>query len=308
MSAAPSPAHSGDSKPGPPTSSSPPFGRKREASADRLLFGTAGVPESTVGRSTLEGVRRVAEMGLDCLEVEFVQGVKMNLDTAAGIRAEAERLGIALSVHAPYWVNLNSVEPGKRLASQERLVHAARLGRALGARNIVFHAGFYGRSTPEQTFAAIREGLEEVVSILRQERSPVIMRPETMGKRAQFGSLEEVLFLCREVEGLCPCIDFSHLYAREGRANSYPQFHRILTKVAKKLGDRALKDMHIHISGVLFNEKGELKHLNIKESDFRYDDWIQALKHFGVCGLVICESPRQDMDALMLKKLFYPVR
>jgi len=270
----------------------------------RLLFGTAGVPESSVGRSTLDGIRRVSEMGLDCLEVEFVQGVRMGLDTARSVRAEAERLGIALSVHAPYWVNLNSVEEGKRLASMERLLHAARLGRELGARNIVFHAGFYGRSSPEETYVAVRNGLREVTSILRSERSPVVLRPETMGKRSQFGSLEEVLFLCREIEGLKPCIDFSHLYAREGRANSYPHFHRILTKIAKKLGDRALRDMHIHISGVLFNEKGELKHLNLEESDFRYDDWIQALQHFGVRGLAVCESPRQDVDALMLKKLF----
>jgi deoxyribonuclease-4 len=244
-------------------------------------------------------------LGLDCLEVEFVKGVRMGLDTAKKIREEADKLGVVLTVHAPYWVNLNSVEEGKRLASQERLLHSTRVASVLGARSVAFHCGFYGRSSPEETFAAICEALREVVSILRSERTPVLLRPETLGKRTQFGSLEEVLFLCRELEGLKPCIDFSHLYAREGRANSYGHFHRIFTKIAKKLGGDALKDMHIHISGVLFNEHGEIRHLNLLESDFRYDDWIQALQHFDVGGVVICESPRQESDALMLRRLYH---
>ncbi len=272
---------------------------------DRLLFGTAGVPRSSTQTSTLSGVRRIAELGLDCQEVEFVQGVKMGTDTAREIRAEAERLGVALSVHAPYWVNLNSVEESKRYMSQQRLLHSARQAQELGARSVVFHCGFYHKDVPEQAFDNIKAGLNEVMSILRSERNPVVMRPETMGKRAQFGSLEEILFLCQEVEGLQPCLDFSHLYSREGRANTYLHFHRILTKVTKKLGDATLKDAHIHISGAMYNDKGEMKHLNLKESDFRYDDWIQALKHFDVEGMVICESPDQDIDALMLKKLYY---
>jgi deoxyribonuclease-4 len=132
------------------------------------------------------------------------------------------------------------------------------------------------------------------------------MRPETMGKKSQFGSLEEILFLCQDVEGLLPCIDFSHLYAREGKAKTYLHFNRTLTKIEKKLGKEALKNMHIHISGIAYNEKGELKHLMLNEGDFRYDDWIQALKDQGVAGMVICESPDQEKDALMLKKLYRP--
>jgi len=273
--------------------------------AEKLLFGTAGVPKSTSGTSTVSGIQRIAELGLDCLEVEFVQGVKMGSDTAERVKAEAKKYNVFLSVHAPYFINLNSEEEGKRLASQERILSSARLAQKCGAQSAVIHLGFYGKTTPEKTFEEMKKGMQEVVSILRAERSPVVLRPETMGKKAQFGSLEEVLLLCREVDGLQPCVDFSHIHARSGKANTYREFFRILKKIGKKLGDGALKNMHIHISGSKYNDKGEMKHLNLEESDFLFDEWIQALKDFDVKGMLICESPEQDKDALMLKNLFF---
>jgi deoxyribonuclease-4 len=142
------------------------------------------------------------------------------------------------------------------------------------------------------------------MSILRSERLRITLRVETMGKRAQFGSLDEVLNLCRDVEGLQPCLDFSHLYAREGKVNSYQEFERVLTKVARKLGPRALKNAHIHIAGIHYGDKGEIKHLNLEETAFRYDEWLQALRDLGVEGLIICESPNLEADAVMLKKLY----
>jgi deoxyribonuclease-4 len=279
--------------------------------SDRLLFGTAGVPESTAGTSTVEGIRRVVELGLDCLEVEFVKGVKMGGETAETVGKTAKEKGVKLSVHAPYYVNLNAAEEGKRLASMERLLASARMAGKCGAESVVFHCGYYskdgtGRAAEEKTFQNIKRGIGEVVSILRAERSGVVLRPETMGKKSQFGSLDEILRLCREVEGLLPCADFSHIHAREGRrkANSYREFDRILRKIGKKLGETALKRMHIHVSGVEYNAKGEMKHLNLDESDFRYDEWVQALKDAGVEGMVICESPIQERDALILKNLY----
>jgi deoxyribonuclease-4 len=280
--------------------------RPKMSAADKLLFGTAGVPKSTEGTSTLSGIQHIAELGLDCLEVEFVQGVKMGGDTANKIREEAEKLDIKLSVHAPYFINLNSVEVGKRLASQERILSSARLARLLGASCVVIHLGFYGKNSPEQTYAKIKEGLKEVASFLKSERNPVILRPETMGKRAQFGSLEEILQLAREIDSVQPCVDFSHLHARSGKMNTYLEFHRTLKKIGMKLGDRALRNMHIHISGSVYNDKGEMKHVNLEESDFRFDEWIQALHDFDVKGMVISESPMQQADALMLKNLYYP--
>jgi deoxyribonuclease-4 len=272
--------------------------------AGGLLFGTAGVPFSAEDDSTLAGIERVKALGLDAQEIEFVQGVKMGLDTAREVRAKAEALGVRLSVHAPYHINLNSEDPGKRLASQERLLKTARVGDACGAASAVFHAAFYGKDAPEKAYEAVKSELKTVLSILRNERRKIALRVETMGKRSQFGSLDEVLSLCREVDGLRPCLDFSHLHAREGKVNSYGEFERVLTKVARKLGPRALKDVHIHIAGIHYGDKGEIKHLNLEETDFRYDEWLQALRDLGVEGTVICESPNLEGDAVMLKKLY----
>jgi len=276
--------------------------------ADRLLFGTAGIPDTTPQTSTLAAVKRVREIGLDCLEIEFVRGVKLGADSAAKVRERAAALDVALSAHAPYYVNLNSPERGKRLQSQDHLLRSARIADACGARTVVFHAGYYGMNTPEKTMAAVRTELIQVLSILRAERNPVRMRIETMGKGSQFGSLDEVLTLCQDVEGLAPCLDFSHLHAREGKANTYLDFHRILRKVEKRLGKPALKDIHIHLSGIEYGLKGEIRHLNLADSDFRYDEWTAAIRDMDVAGLVICESPSRETDAVLLKNLYSAFR
>jgi len=269
-----------------------------------LLFGTAGVPDSSPQTSTLSALQHLHELKLDCLEMEFVRGVKIGSDTAGKIRARAEALGIRLSAHAPYYVNLNSVEPGKRMQSQDHLLRSARAAQQAGADSVVFHAGYYGLTPPDKTFDAVKKELAEVLSALRSERNPVTLRIETMGKRSQFGSLDEVIRLCQEVDWLAPCLDFSHLHAREGKANTYLDFHRILKKVEKRLGKSALKTVHIHISGIEYSPKGEVKHLNLPDSDFHYDEWLQALKDVGVEGRVVCESPSRETDAAMLKKLY----
>lgn len=269
-----------------------------------LFFGTAGVPFSAADDSSVSGIERVRDLGLGALEIEFVNGVKMGPDTAGKVRETAARCGIRLSVHAPYHINFNSENPGIRLQSRERLLKTARVAAACGAPSVVFHAAFYGADPPEKAYEAVRQELAAVQSVVRTERLPVTLRVETMGKRAQFGSLDEVLALCRDVPGLQPCLDFSHLYAREGKVNSYDDFERVLAKVARKLGPRSLRDVHIHIAGIHFGDKGEIKHLNLEETAFRYDEWLQVLRDLGVEGLVICESPNLEGDAVMLKKLY----
>jgi len=269
-----------------------------------LRFGTAGVPFSSADDSSLAGLARIRELGLDALELEFVQGVKMGLDTAAKVKEKAAKLGVRLSVHAPYYINFNSADPGIRLQSRERLLKTARVGEACGAVSAVFHAAFYGKDTPERTSEAVKEELRAVMSVVRSERLKISLRIETMGKQAQFGSLDEVLAMCRDVSGLKPCLDFSHLYAREGKVNSYLDFERVLAKTARKLGPRALRDVHIHIAGIHFGDKGEIKHLNLEETGFRTEEWLQALRDLGVEGTVICESPNLEGDAVLLQKLY----
>ena len=269
-----------------------------------LLFGTAGVPDSSPSTSTVAALDHIRGFGLDALEVGFVRGIKIQTETAHQIRDKAVSLGLALSVHAPYYISFNSPEAGTRLQSRDHLLRSARMAREMGARSVVFHAGYYGVASPEQAYAVMNSEIREVMAVLRAERNPVAIRIETMGKKSQFGSLDEVLALCREIEGLAPCLDFSHMFAREGKGNSKVDFLRILRKVERRLGREAVRDIHIHISGIAFNQKGEIKHINLNETNYRFEEWIEALRDARIEGLIICESPARENDARMLKALY----
>lgn len=270
-----------------------------------LLFGTAGVPLTAQDRSSEGGVRRIKELQLGALELEFVQGVRMGEEKARKVGQVAREEGIALSCHGPYWINLNSREPEKVAASRDRLLHTARISQLLGVRSAVFHPAFYHEDSPEVVLERTARELLKVREILDAEGNDVILRPETTGKPTQFGTLQETITLAQVVPGVLPCIDFSHLHARtNGRINTYDEFCEVLDVTAEALGDRWVKNAHFHISGIEYGLKGEKKHLELKESDLRYEELMKALYSFGVEGLVICESPNLEVDALLLQSTY----
>ncbi|AYK15663.1 MAG: TIM barrel protein [Methanosarcina flavescens] len=273
-------------------------------SSKQLLFGTGGIPRSTKGTSSILGIKRIRELGLDCMELEFVQGVRMSENGAKNVLEAAIKEEVALSVHAPYYINLNSYEEEKLKASLERIYQAARIGSLCGAESIVLHAGFYQKSSKKHTFESVSKALKILTKQLQDEGIPAVLRPETMGKRTQFGTLEEVLELSAEIEGVMPCIDFCHLHAREGKENSYQEFTEILSRVEESLGNEGLSNMHMHVSGVEYGINGEKKHLNLKESDFNYPILMKTLKEFNTRGRVIIESPILEQDALMLREIY----
>ena len=274
-----------------------------------LLFGTGGVPLSAESRSTEAGIERIAELGLGCMEVEFVQGVKMSPQVAASVGELAARKNVVLTAHGPYFINLNAVEPQKVHMSKERILQTARIAALFGARSITFHAAFYLKSTPAETYAVVKKHLQEVVNTLRKEGNKVTISPEVTGKPSQFGTLEELLQLSSEIEGVAPCIDFSHWHARTGKANSYQEFLAMLDRVEKKLGRRGLDNMHIHFSGIAYGNKGEIKHLMLPDSDFQYAELLKALKERKAKGVVICESvPYLEQDALLLQQTYRELR
>jgi deoxyribonuclease-4 len=270
-----------------------------------LLFGTGGVPLSAESRSTETGIERIAELGLGCMEVEFVQGVRMSPDVARAVGELAARKQVALTAHGPYFVNLNAVEPQKVHMSKERIFQTARIAALFGARSITFHAAFYLKSTPAETYAVVKKHLQMVVDTLRKEGNKVTISPEVTGKSSQFGTIEEILQLSSEIEGVLPCIDFSHWHARTGKANSYREFLDILDQIEKKLGRRGLDNMHIHLSGIAYSKKGEIKHLMLPDSDLHYAELLKALKDRQAKGVIICESvPYLENDALLLQQTY----
>jgi len=271
---------------------------------EELLFGTGGAPHSAETKTTISGIERIAELGLGCMEVEFVQGVRMGEAGARLVAETAHRKGVKLSAHAPYFINLNAHEPEKISASQERILQTARIASLCGAQSVVFHAAFYLGDPPEQAYNTVKKYLEEVMSQLKRENNRVRIRPEVMGKPSQFGTIDEILRLCTELDGLAPCIDFAHWHARTGADNSYQEFASILQRIEERLGRTALDDMHIHFSGIKYGGKGEIKHLNLKESDLQYAELLKALIDYKVKGLVICESPNLEEDALLLQTTY----
>ena len=270
-----------------------------------LLFGTAGVPLSAAERSSESGVRRIRDLNLGALELEFVQGVRMGEEKARKVGAVAKELEIMLSCHAPYYINLNSREPEKITASRDRIIHTARISQILGVRSVIFHPAF----NHDDSSAVVLERVVRELSIVREtldaEGNEVILRPETTGKGSQFGDLSETIRICQEVPGLLPCIDFSHLHARtNGRYNTYDEFCAILEETSQALGDRWVRNVHFHISGIEYGLKGEKRHLVLKESDLKYDELMRACHTFGVDGLAICESPNLEEDALLLQQTY----
>lgn len=271
---------------------------------DQLLFGTGGVPHSAHTQTALDGIRRIAELGLGCMELEFVQRVSLGEAGARLVAEVATKQGVKLSAHAPYYINLNAREPEKIQASQQRLLQTARIAFICGAQSVVFHPAFYLGEPPATAYATVKKHLEQVLDKLKQEKVRLTIRPELMGKPSQFGTLEEILRLSAELEGVAPCIDFAHWHARTGAYNTYAEFVAILKQIRDTLGRAALDNMHIHFSGINYGAKGERNHLNLKEADLNYTELVKALKDYQVKGLVICESPNLEEDALLLQETY----
>jgi deoxyribonuclease-4 len=273
---------------------------------NNLLFGTAGTPHGAKKKGSVKGVEYVSEIGLDCMELEFVRGVRMKEDKAQSVNVTARNSSVALSVHAPYYINLNSAEQKKIDDSVERIYQSARIGSLCGAESIVFHPAYYHKDTSDRVYSRVHNLLNDLSSRLEEDDIPVVLRPETTGKGTQFGNLDEILSLSSEMEKVKPCIDFSHLHARtNGGMNSFDEFKSVLSKIEDILGKEGLNNMHAHVSGIEYNSKGERNHVNLEESDFSYMQLLQAFDEFEVGGLVICESPNLEDDALLLKNSYF---
>ncbi len=281
-----------------------PRGVSQNNPVKKLVFGTAGIPYDSKPSTTQGGIMRLHELGLGGMEVEFVRGVRMNQKTALAVGEVARKRDMKLTAHGPYYVNLNSLEEEKVVASKERIMQTARAAHTFGGESITFHAAFYMKLPPDQVYDTVKRCLTEILEQLDKEKKLVSIRPETMGKPSQFGTLNEILRLCTEIEGIAPCIDFAHLHARTGKFNTYNEFSQVLDQVGEKLGRDGLDNMHIHVSGINYGDKGERNHLNLEESDFQYQEFLQALKDHDAKGIVICESPNLEIDAMLMQKLY----
>jgi deoxyribonuclease-4 len=274
-------------------------------------FGTVGSPKSTPKKpgGSVGAVIRIAELGLSALELGWVRSVRVSEKTCAAIKSTAEENDVVISVHAPYYINLNANDE-EWPKSRKRLMDAAHFGNLAGATDIVFHPGSYFGKPPEQVLPTAIERLQGCVDELHSTGNRVILRPETMGKSAMLGSLDDTLEISMTVKGVEPCIDFAHLHARpgDGSMNTYDEWQRTLEAYGTALGSAALKNLHVHLSGIDYTPKGEKEHLPILDSDFDLEALLKALDEFECGGRIVCESPVMEDDALVIKEMWHSLR
>lgn len=269
-------------------------------------FGTVGTPKNKPKNpgGSVGGIHYLHDLGLRAMELGWVRSVRVSDTTAEKIKEAGIEKDVALSVHAPYYINLNADED-EWPKSRKRLMDASRAGYISGATDIVFHPGSYFKQSPADVLKTIMPRLENCVRELRVEENPVMLRPETMGKGAMLGSLEDTLEMSK-IDGVEPCLDFAHLHARpgDGSMNSTREWIEVLETYLKALGADSIKRLHCHISGIEYTEKGEQNHLIISESDFNLEALFQALLEVKAGGRILCESPTLEEDALFVQQVW----
>lgn len=273
-------------------------------------FGTVGSPSGTPKKpgGSVGAVQFSNSIGLNALELGWVQAVRVSVETCALINEAASQADVAISVHAPYYINLNA-DDEEWPKSRQRLMDAAHYGNLAGATDIIFHPGSYFEKPADEVLKIAIPRLAGCLDELRAAGNPVTLRPETMGKSAMLGSLEDTIEMGRVIPGVLPCIDFAHLHARpgDGTMNSYDEWRARLEMYANALGEAALKRLHIHLSGIEYGPKGEKNHLPVAESDLKLRDLLRALYDFKAGGRILCESPIMEEDALFMRTVWQEV-
>lgn len=253
----------------------------------QIIFGPAGLGGKD---EAIDNLKKYHKLGIDACELSFTYSVYLKEADAKEIGKVAKDLGINLSIHGSYFINLNASEKAKVEASKKRILDACKIGHYLGAKCIVFHAGYYAKITPEETYKKIKLEIEDLLKTIKKNKWNVELCPEITGKPSVFGSIEEISKLSKETK--CSfCIDFAHILARYKENNfelikeSFPQ-----------------KYWHCHFSGIEYGEKGEKRHLKTKKSE--WENLLDFLKTLDKKIVIVNESPDNVKDSIDGKKIF----
>ena len=250
-----------------------------------IRIGPAGT-----GGEAISGIQKIHELGLTAVEIEFTYGVRMTIATAKEVGNYIKKFNLAASIHAPYYINLASEEKHKIEASKKRILDSCERGHYLNATYIVFHSGYYGKKSPQETYDLVKEAIVEMQKEIKKKQWDTILAPETTGKATQFGSVDELLKLKKET-GCHLCVDFAHLLARDGKID--------YDDVFKKL--KGLKEIHAHFSGIEYGPKGEKRHLITQEKDIKL--LLHYIKKYNINITIINESPDPFGDSVKTLKL-----
>ena len=259
-----------------------------------IKLGPAGSPVA----STLEGVSKVKELGLQAMEVQFSHGIRMSLILAKQVGELAKKEQIELSVHAPYFINLASEDREKIGASKKRILDSCERAHFFSWSNpsvVVFHPAYYGKLSKEQTYNQVKEQMEDMLDVIKKKKWNVKIAPETTGKHSAFGNIDEIISVAKELRcGLC--VDLPHIYARNNGKINYEE-------VLDKLKALHRKRIHFHFSGIKYSDKGELKHL-VMNSNPPFETFAKELLRRNMDSTIISESPITWQDSLKMKEIF----
>lgn len=270
-----------------------------------LHIACPGAPKSTPSPGgTLKGLQRAHDLGITAMEIEWVQSVPKNAEHVAKLGEVAKGLGIVLTVHAPYFINLNSEDDDKLAASQKRILDALAMAQVCGAVSVCVHAAFNGGKDSAHVTDNVRFATDGIMRKKATLFPDVNLAYETMGKHVQWGTLEEVLAISKEFD-IYPCVDTAHMHARaNGAMNSEEEFDGLFDRYAKALGKKSLGRMHLHYSGINYGPAGEKNHLPIRESDADWKAFLKVLKKRDIGGVLVNESPEMENDTVFLRDAY----
>ncbi|MDD2777355.1 MAG: TIM barrel protein [Methanocellales archaeon] len=255
-----------------------------------IQIGIAGIPQAKKRKGMDAGIRYLSEIKLDAMEVQFVRGIFMDSDATKRVGETAKEVGIKLSVHAPYYINLagnkETIEKSKNF-----IINSALRAIEMNANIVVFHPGYYSKK--KDTFELIKSAFEEIKDKIEKK---VLLGIETAGRKSQFGNLDEIIKITSEVEGTKPVLDFGHIHARgNGSLKSKSDFEGILDRFDHD-------EFHIHFSGVEYEDGNERKHIPVDDEP-NFEHLAEVLIEGGYDATVICESPLLEADALKMREV-----
>lgn len=279
-------------------------------------FGPAGNSDSfkTMGyKHSLQVPEYIVKKGLDAFEYQCGRGVNIGEEKARDLGKIAAENGVALSLHAPYYISMSSVEEEKRLNSIRYILDSARAVNFMGGTRIVVHTGSCSKISREEALSLAIDTMKLAIKTLDDEGlSGVRICPETMGKINQLGTLEEVIALCKLDERLLPCIDFGHLNARTlGGSNSKEAYEKILDTIENELGQARLKEFHSHFSKIEYSQGGEKKHLTFEDRVYGpdFEPLMELIYKKNLSPTFICESAgTQAEDAKQMKDYYLSLK
>jgi deoxyribonuclease-4 len=266
-----------------------------------IRLGTSGIPISTRGNSTIDGVKRIAELNLKALEVSYTHGIHMSLTTAKELGKVANELDIELSIHVPYFVNLASLDKKIIEASKKRIIDSLARGIEMNATIVAAHAGYYGKDK-KKSIEMIFEACKEITEVIEKNDWNIEFGLETMGKQASFGTLDEIIKMCKRLKHLVPYLDPAHIYARDGGQINYKE-------IFDKLEELRLDKLHSHFSGIKYSLTGigrgnERNHVPMKEGGPDFEAFAKEILKRKTDITIISESPILEIDSLLMKRIF----